>query len=338
MTSLFARGSMAMTLALALGASVEAKTMPAATTAVWIDTDPSVSSAASKEVDDGFALVQAFHSPELEIRGVSIVFGNAPLEQAWPIGREIVRRFGPAGLAVHAGAAQAAQLGEETDASRALAAALRREKLTVLALGPLTNVATVLKNHPELSHKIVSLVAVAGRRPGQQFRATSSQATPFRDLNFELDAPAFRVLIEADVPLVLAPWEVSSKVWLNEADLQRMENGGAAARWLVEPARRWLRVWQQDFGADGFNPFDTLAVGYVTSPHLIECEDLPATIEMLPDDAGGAPTRAATTKRKPYLLVGREIRSTRIVSYCFNPAPGFKEDLMTRLLRRSGAG
>jgi inosine-uridine nucleoside N-ribohydrolase len=336
MTNSVALLTVAVTSALTIGASAEAKTMPAATTAVWIDTDPSVSSAASKEVDDGFALLQAFHSPELEIRGVSIVFGNAPLEQTWPIGREIVRRFGPAGLAVHAGAARAAQLGEETDASRALAAALRREPLTVLALGPVTNVATVLKNHPELSHRIASLVAVAGRRPGQQFRSTPSQPTPFPDLNFELDAPAFQVLLDADVPLALAPWEVSSTVWLNETDLQRMENAGAAAGWLVEPARRWLRVWKQEFGADGFNPFDTLAVGYVTSPHLIACEDLPATIEAQPDDALRTPTPGAATASKPYLLVGREIQSARIVRYCFSPAPGFKDDLMTRLLRGSG--
>ncbi|MCI0390199.1 MAG: hypothetical protein MOB07_15725, partial [Acidobacteria bacterium] len=43
-------------------------------TAVWIDTDPSVAPG-GHEVDDGFALIQAFHSPELEIRGVSVVFG-----------------------------------------------------------------------------------------------------------------------------------------------------------------------------------------------------------------------------------------------------------------------
>ena len=54
---------------------------------VWIDTDPSVERG-GHEVDDGFALVQAFHSPELEIRGVSVVFGNAPLPKAWEIGKK----------------------------------------------------------------------------------------------------------------------------------------------------------------------------------------------------------------------------------------------------------
>lgn len=84
---------------------------------VWIDTDPSVARG-GHEVDDGFALIQAFHSPELEVRGVSVVFGNAPLDTAWPIGREIVEKFGPKGLHAYRGAASSDDLGKESDASR----------------------------------------------------------------------------------------------------------------------------------------------------------------------------------------------------------------------------
>ena len=130
---------------------------------VWIDTDPAVG-VKDRDVDDGFALVQAFNSPEVAVRGVSVVFGNAPLPEGWLIGGRIVERFGAAGLKAYRGAASAAERGTETDASRALTAALRAEPLVVLALGPATNVATVLVNHPELAPRIVRIVAVAGRR------------------------------------------------------------------------------------------------------------------------------------------------------------------------------
>ena len=79
---------------------------------VWIDTDPAVG-LPDRDVDDGLALVQAFHSPELVVRGVSVVFGNAPLEQAMPIAETIVKGFGPRGLGVYRGAAAAADLGVE---------------------------------------------------------------------------------------------------------------------------------------------------------------------------------------------------------------------------------
>ncbi len=299
---------------------------------VWIDTDPSVQPG-GHEVDDGFALLQAFHSPELKIRGVSVVFGNAPFEQAWPMGQEIVRRFAPRGLKVFPGAAKASQLGEATEAVRAMAAALQKEKLTILALGPVTNVASLLKLHPELHKNIAEIIVVAGRRPGQRFIAKPEQVRPFRDFNFELDAPAFQVLLDSSVPLVLAPWEVSSKVWLREAEVQRLAAGTEATKFLYAPASDWLKKWQRDLGLDGFNPFDTLAIGYLTSPKLITSEELFSEIKVLPDDVNTKPLADGKLAEKPYLLAGKAITSKRRVKYCYGASLKFTEDLMERLLK-----
>ena len=109
-----------------------------ASAAVWIDTDPAIGEP-ERDVDDGVALVQAFHSPELDIRGVSVVFGNAELERGLPIARRLVKDFGSTGLKVFRGAAKASELSHESDASRALAAASRAGAPTILAMGPATN-------------------------------------------------------------------------------------------------------------------------------------------------------------------------------------------------------
>ena len=159
-------------------------------------------------------------------------------------------------------------LGKETDASKALAEALQHGPMNILAIGPVTNVATVLKLHPELAKNVVQIIAVAGRRPGQRFLSSPNQAHGFRDLNFELDPAAFQVLLDAKVPIVLAPWEISSKVWIKREDLERLEHGGPDVNYLVPPAMDWLTWWHDNVGEDGFNPFDTLAVGYLTSPAL----------------------------------------------------------------------
>ncbi len=298
--------------------------MPAVIVAasVWIDTDPSVQRGAH-EVDDGFALLQAFHSPELRIRGVSIVFGNAPLATALPIGQEIVRRFGPVGLAVYSGAAGSRDLGTETDASRAIAKTLKSERLTILALGPATNVATVLRNHPELARQIDRIIAVAGRRPGQHF-LTGRATRPFRDFNFEMDPQAFQVILDSKVPLVLTPWEISSKVWLTREDLELLLKSNPATEWLTTPASDWLDFWKKSFDVDGFNPFDTLAVGYAIKSKNFRCESLPAKIDTLPDDTDSA-------RNKPYLLVAKDIDSAFQVNYCSEAPPGFKQDLISRL-------
>src|SRR4051812_41513428 len=60
---------------------------------VWIDTDISMGSPI-REVDDGYALVLAFHSPEIQIAGLSTSYGNAPLDATTRIARDFVRRFG----------------------------------------------------------------------------------------------------------------------------------------------------------------------------------------------------------------------------------------------------
>ena len=209
--------------------------------AVWIDTDPSVLPG-GREVDDGLALVQAFHSPELDLRGVSAVFGNADLATTLPSAQEIVDQFGPDGLQVWSGADGADRLGEQTEATRALMNALDQAPLTILALGPVTNVASVLLLRPELRSRITEIVVVAGRRPGDEFRVGSS-GDPLRDLNFELDAPAMQVLLDSGVLLTLAPFEISSKVTLTSEHLARLEASGDAGRWLATPVRDWLALW-----------------------------------------------------------------------------------------------
>jgi inosine-uridine nucleoside N-ribohydrolase len=297
-----------------------------ASTPVWIDTDPSVMPG-GHEVDDGFAIAQAFRSPEISVRGVSVVFGNAPLEQAFPIGRDLVRRFGPKGMPVQRGAAGGAELGIETDASRAIAAALKREKLIILLLGPATNLGTVLKNHPQLATRIEKIVAVAGRRPDQHFTTGTKGGKPFRDFNFEMDAPAFQIILDSGVPLVLTPWEISSKVWIRAEDVAALSADEKFSTLRVA-ATDWLKMWADRFGVDGGNPFDTLAVGYVTVPSMLTCEQLPVKIEDGPDDTG-------MKQNKPYLLVSPGFKTTHSATYCHTAALAFKADLMHRLLPKT---
>lgn len=299
---------------------------------MWIDTDPAIGEP-ERDVDDGFALLQAFRSPELDIRGISVVFGNAPLEQGLPIARRLAREWGQEALGVFGGAASALERGKENEATRALARALRREPLTILALGPATNLATVLELHPELAKRIVRIVAVAGRRPGQRFTTGAVNVKGHRDFNFELDPDAFRVLLASKVKLVLTPFEISSKVWIESPDIDRLEKGPAAARSLVTPARAWLGLWKRLFSVDGFNPFDTLAVGYVASSAGFFCESLPVEIQTLPDDVTEPGMQGTTVQSKPYLLVSASFKKAPARAlYCSNAPVRFKEDLFDRLL------
>jgi pyrimidine-specific ribonucleoside hydrolase len=303
--------------------------------AVWIDTDPAIGEP-ERDVDDGLAMVQAFHSPELDIRGVSVVFGNAALDRGLPIARRLVHDFGPPALKVFGGAAKASDGAHETDASRALASALRSgPRLTILALGPVTNIATVLKKHPDLAARITRVIAVAGRRPGQRFTTGTSNPNGHRDFNFELDPDGFQVLLDSKVEIVLAPFEISSKIWLTAEDLDRLAaSTSPAARALVPPAKAWQAMWKRLFGVDGFNPFDTLAVAYAVSSDGFACENLKARIDTLPDDVTEPGVQGVKVERKPYLLASSAFAdSSPRVTYCASAPTGFKQDLLARLMR-----
>ncbi|MCZ6464252.1 MAG: nucleoside hydrolase [Proteobacteria bacterium] len=308
--------------------------MPHSPADVWVDTDTAIG-VPGADVDDALALIQAFHSPEIRVRGVSSVYGNAPLDKTHPIASEVVDRFGPPGLRVSRGAASADDLGTENDAVRALAAALDERPLAILALGPLTNLGTLVHLYPELVPRIRSLVAVAARRPGQRFVSVDAQPRPFPDLNFDCDPPAMQALLDSGIELIFAPWEVSSHVWLTGRDLDQLEESGETGSYIARHSRSWLEIWQKDLGAPGFNPFDTLAVAWATHPHRLRHFEAGVWIEDGPDDTA-TPEEQAAGKQKPHLLVDAR-RTGRSATYCFEPSPDFKRLLLERLAGRPAA-
>ena len=156
----------------------------------------------------------------------------------------------------------------------------------------------------------------------------SANKRPLRDFNFENDSAAMQIILDSKVSLVLAPFEMSSKVWITAADVDALKGLSPVLDWLAGPAVDWLGVWKRSFGVDGFNPFETLAVAVVTSPRLVSCEMIPVHIEELPDDT----SVTGDQNSKPYLLVSAKIQSAHFASYCYEAKPEFKTDLMRRLL------
>ncbi|HEV8186042.1 MAG TPA: nucleoside hydrolase, partial [Chthoniobacterales bacterium] len=207
----------------------------AAQTRIWIDTDPSMG-APYREVDDAFALVLAFHSPERQIAGISTTYGNAGVKRTTAVARDLVRRFGgPAGVTgadVSAGAAGKGALGRSTAATEALAAALKKERLTYVALGPLTNLATLLQLHPELASRFDRVILVGGRTPGRVLAFGANGGLQIHDANVFKDPAAAQVVLDTKVPLVLAAPEIGGELVLTRDDARQLAADGAAGKFL----------------------------------------------------------------------------------------------------------
>jgi pyrimidine-specific ribonucleoside hydrolase len=84
------------------------------------------------------------------------------------------------------------------DGVRFMAAQLRERRLTILAIGPLTDVACLVLNYPREAAKIAEVVAIMGRRPGEEFAIGGK--TGLTDFNYVMDERAGLPLGEGPKP------------------------------------------------------------------------------------------------------------------------------------------
>ena len=297
---------------------------PVSAEKVWIDTDPSIG-APYREVDDAFALVLAFHSPELEIIGISTTYGNAGVKRTTQVAREMVQRFGAtAGLteaAVYLGARSRRDIQTKTAATAALAAALRKDRLTYIALGPLTNFASFLSHHPELAGRIDRVIFVGGRSPGTVFAFGPTGGLRIHDANVVKDPAAARAVLTSKVPITLAPVETSSRLVLNKERRLMLRDGDAAAQFLYRKTRLWLWFWTVLVQHEGGPLFDGLAILRAARPELAPAEMRHAWMR---------PTGELVAARRPS-------RRTRPVEICARLGRDWERFVVARLRAREGA-
>ena len=303
---------------------------------VWIDTDIAIGAGNQNDgfadVDDAYAIAHLIKAPSVQIMGISTVFGNTDIDQASRLANEMVDRFCEQPVPVCQGLASALELQQIkiTDAVIGMRDALRKNRMKIMAIGPASNIGNLLLLYPELALQIDSVVLVAGRRsPVDHFKVGPTHHPPFPDLNFDLDPIAFRILLQHDIQVHLLPFEISHKVWVNQADLDHISGLGELGAWLASHSQAWLNQWQP-YGVSGFNPFDVLASGYIIDSQSYEWQDLPVNISIHIDDTI-IQDESVPHAYKPYLIASPANKSNRIVRYCHTPPPSFKEDLLSLL-------
>ena len=250
---------------------------------VVIDTDVAIGHR-ERDVDDALAIVMAANSEKLDICGITLTYGNESLENVSRSMGELSSIAGLSNVPTGAGAHSRNDFGKITEATLVLEESCKAGPVTMLCLGPATNLATFLEQKPELAKEIEEVVLVAGRRRGQKFR-TGNYSKSHPDLNFEKDPDSLKRLIDSGTNLVFAPFEVSSKVWITEHILELIRrHGTATAKYLSENCCPWLEFWKRTFSTpllpvEGFNPFDCLAVAWLTDRDLLAWERVRMTVE-----------------------------------------------------------
>ena len=269
---------------------------------VLIDTDPGI--------DDAIAILLALASPELDVRGITVVHGNVPVEACTLNAFKILDLAGRRDVPVVTGAAaplvRPARHAEAVhgpdglgglfpppddahpfaaDAAAFIAGTLEEtdEPTTLIALGPLTNVATAILATPGVTERLARIVAMGGaiRREGN--------VTPAAEFNFFADPEAAAIVLRSGVPITLVPLDATMRaIFPGEVAARLASSEIPVERAVGELGSFVAAVYRTYYGIDGFALHDPLAVGAAVDPTLVTTQDLWVSVETRGELTAGA--------------------------------------------------
>jgi purine nucleosidase len=222
-----------------------------------IDTDISLGTPGA-EIDDGAALLMLLNSPEIEVLGITTVHGNVPVELATVNAMRLVALIGFPGMPVHRGnrtpLVQDESWGDylkgwqsqygptppwhglpsPVSAPEAIIRAVDKYpgEVSILALGPLTNLAQVVQRAPHVPKLVRCVVAMGGSL------SPSAQA----EFNVRCDPLGASVVFGAGWPLWLHGLEITRQCLFSPQDFEALADTNPGAALLAEQAADWISV------------------------------------------------------------------------------------------------
>jgi inosine-uridine nucleoside N-ribohydrolase len=283
---------------------------------VIIDTDPGV--------DDALALLFAMRSPELKIEAITPVAGNVPLELTLPNALRMVEIAGRMDIPVAAGAqgplvrrlVTAAYVHGENGLGGAVfpepkikpvaepaTEIIRRivrkypTEVTLLTIGPLTNIAAALNADSELAGMVRSLVMMGGSLSG-------GNITPAAEFNVYVDPEAARIVFQSGIPITMVGLDVTRKTSLTDAHVRVLEAGqNPVSQAAAKIARNAIEHNRQQGFLVGPNMHDSLAVAGFLDPSLLKFKeyyvDVETTGELTAGETLGYSPSAGDLRRRP---------------------------------------
>ena len=274
-------------------------------TPIIIDTDFTAGSPS----DDALALLLALQSPELDVVGVTTVMGNDTLARATADVLRVLETAGRTDVPVYAGAEEplvhradawargqygrwwskdapaaplggfASKKGEAGSAAAFLAAEAKRRdgELTIIAIGPLTNLALALRADPTFPSRLKRLVIMGGAIASLPDGAGNQ--TPNAEFNFWVDPQAARAVLRSGSRIELSPLNVSRKTNLTKAWYDRLL---AVETPLTGLLRHVLGPAFQKDPSQRVNMFDEVAVASAFDPTLVKTREMVVDVDAQP--------------------------------------------------------
>ncbi|MBH5320484.1 ribonucleoside hydrolase RihC [Paenibacillus sp. GSMTC-2017] len=272
---------------------------------VIIDTDPGI--------DDAVALAIALYSEELEVRLITTVAGNVGLEKVTKNALRLLQFFGkdiPVALGaarplikapidasdIHGSTGMDGFEFEEPTKDLVLKEhavnAMRRvlmesvEPITLVPIGPLTNIALLLNMYPEVKDKIAEIVLMGGSTGRGNMGVMA-------EFNIFADPEAAKIVFQSELPVVMLPLDVGLKALVYPEDSEKLKG-------MNETGRMIYQLFQKYRGGSmktGLKMYDSTAIAYLLKPEMFQVADTFVDVEL----SGTLTTGCTVVDLKGYL-------------------------------------
>ena len=294
------------------------------------------------------AILYALNAPDVRVDGLTLVQGNVPIAHSWPNAHHLLTLVGCPDLPVHAGAVlprnpnrrrlQTAWLDQRAAVPQTVpavaapvgppggsaAAFICRTVLgapgevTVVAIGPLTNIAAAIEAEPEVATAMASLVIMGGTV------AVPGNVTPAAEFNIWMDPEAADIVFRSGAPITMVGLDVCHRTSFDRDRAARLRrNGSPLAGFVADAAESWIDVREQLFPEhEALHLYDTLAVAAAIEPDLLETHGALVDVETSDGPAQGMTVtyrndilREFLTGRGPNAAVAVDVDNTRFAQH-----------------------
>lgn len=250
------------------------------------------------DVDDIVALGLLLRAPTVDLRAVTTVYVDAALRAR--IVRHVLATAGQANVPIGRGLDRPllnrdvlfwegwegegvldnADGGDRADSTRPLPHAVdvlvetvmaRPGEVTIVAIGPLTNLAVALLREPGLAGA-VRRIAIMG---GMVQRRLDQLSFPYVEHNIRCDPEAARIVFASSAPITLVPLDVTTRVQVRREDLARIADGDGLGALLADQLGRYMT----HKGRDWIHPHDALTAAAVIHPEYLRTIPLHVNVE-----------------------------------------------------------
>ncbi|QIZ77727.1 nucleoside hydrolase [Ferrimonas lipolytica] len=263
---------------------------------IIFDTDPGI--------DDAMALLFAHAHPNIKLHAITTVYGNGVISDCTRNACFINAKFA-IGAVVAEGASGPLQrpangpticvhgqhaLGDvqapldtpiEIDSRPAYQYICDEVKansgeITLVAIGPLTNIALALQHDPDIVNHVKQVVIMGGAFGSD---GNFGNVAPFAEANIHDDPDAADQVFTADWPVTIIGLDVTHKAFFSGDYLEQLRHSaGEAGEFIWQVSRHYLKFYSERFGKDGCHVHDPSAVAFVADPTLFGTRSGPVRV------------------------------------------------------------